>query len=79
MYKEKNVYTPRMLNELIEKIEVFHAKKISGEDRQKLIIYYRCIGSVEIPDIPQLSEPETRIQKRKGVTVNYSFSCRNAV
>lgn len=43
--------TPRMLNELIERIKVFQAGKIEGVHKQKTIIYYNCIGSVEIPDI----------------------------
>jgi len=41
----------RMLNELIERVEVHHAEKVDGVHRQKLTIYYNCVGSIEIPEI----------------------------
>lgn len=64
--------TPRMLNELIEKIEVHHAEKINGEKVQRLTIYYNCVGSIEIPGI--LPEPEVEVHTRQGVSVNYTPS-----
>jgi hypothetical protein len=71
-YTRAKKLTQRMLNELIEKIEVHHADKSSGEHRQKIVIHYACVGSIEIPDIAELPEPEIRIQTRKGVAINYS-------
>jgi len=62
--------TPRMLSELIERIEVHHAEKINGMHVQKIRIHYSCVGSIEIPEI--LPEPEVTIQTRKGVAVSYS-------
>lgn len=64
--------TPRMLNELIEKIEVHHAEKINAEKVQRLTIYYNCVGSIEIPGI--LPEPEVEVHTRQGVSVNYTPS-----
>lgn len=63
-----------MLNELIEHIEVHHAEKIDGVKTQKLKILYNCVGSIEIPEILLLPQPEVLIQTRKGVAVSYSFS-----
>ena len=46
-----------MLNELIERIEVYHAEKIDGVHQQKLTIHYNCIGSIEISKILPLPFP----------------------
>jgi hypothetical protein len=39
-YTRAKKLTPRMLHELIEKIEVFQAEKPQGEHKQKLKIHY---------------------------------------
>ena len=39
--------TPRMLNELIEKIEVFNAEKVDGVWEQRLRIHDNCVGAIE--------------------------------
>jgi len=70
-YTRARKLTQEMLNELIERIEVFHAEKIDGVHVQKLIIHYNCIGSIAIPDYLELPEPEIRVQTRKGVEVSY--------
>ena len=41
-YTRARKLTPRMLNELIEKIEVFNAEKIDGVWEQRLRIHYNC-------------------------------------
>ena len=66
--------TPRMLNELIEKIEVFNAEKIDGVWEQRLRIHYNCVGVVEIPELIPLPAPEVSVNTRKGVVVNYAPS-----
>jgi hypothetical protein len=71
-YTRARKLTPRMLNELIEKIEVHQAEKVDGEHVQRLTVYYNCVGVIEIPDISALPEPEVRVQTRKGVVVSYS-------
>ena len=48
-YTRVRKLTPRMLNELIEKIEVFNAEKIDGVWEQRLRIHYNCVGTIEIP------------------------------
>ncbi len=60
-----------MLNELVEHIEVFHATKETGVHHQKIRIFYTCLGSIDIPDVPNVSECMIRIQTRKGVMVEY--------
>ena len=50
-YTRAKKLTPRMLNELIEKIEVHQAEKIDGEWVQKLTIHYNCVGAIFIPEM----------------------------
>ena len=71
-YTRARKLTPRMLNELIDHIEVHQAEKVNGVYVQKLTIHYNCVGSIEIPDVLPLPEPEVLIQTRKGVAVSYS-------
>ena len=66
--------TPRMLNELIEKIEVFNAEKVDGVWEQRLRIHYNCVGTIEIADLIPLPAPEVSVNTRKGVVVNYAPS-----
>ena len=71
-YTRAKKLTERMLNELIERIEVHHAEIIDGVKTQKLVIHYNCIGSFEIPDEYPIALPEITIKTRKGVSVSYS-------
>ena len=71
-YTRAKKLTPRMLNELIEKIEVHQADKIDGEWVQKLTIHYNCVGAIFVPDIDALPVPAVTVNTRKGVFVNYA-------
>lgn len=73
-YTRARKLTPRMLNELIEKIEVFNAEKIDGVWEQRLRIHYNCVGTIEIPTVLPLPIPEVSVNTRKGVVVNYAPS-----
>ena len=77
-YTRARKLTPRMLNELIEKIEVFNAEKIDGVWEQRLRIHYNCVGTIEIPTVLLLPIPEVSANTRKGVVVNYA-PCELAV
>ena len=57
-----------MLNELIDKIEVYQAEKIDGKKVQRLKIHYNCIGAIEIPDLSKLPENNVSVHTRQGVT-----------
>jgi hypothetical protein len=71
-YTRARKLTPRMLNELIEKIEVHQSEKIDGKTVQKLIIHYNCIGAIEIPDLDKLPENNVSVHTRQGVDVHYA-------
>ena len=71
-YTRARKLTPRMLNELVEKIEVYNAEKIDGEWVQRLRIHYNCVGTIEIPSALPLPTPDVSVNTRKGVVVNYA-------
>lgn len=71
-YTRAKVLTPRMLNELIDHIEVHQAEKIDGIWEQHLVIHYNCVGVIFIPDVFPLPAPQVSVNTRKGVVVNYA-------
>ena len=78
-YTRAKKLTPRMLNELVEKIEVYNAEKIDGEWVQRLRIHYNCVGEMNIPNEPALPIPAVTVNTRKGVFVSYTTDDRPAV
>ena len=70
-YTRARKLTPRMLNELVEKIEVYNAEKIDGVWEQRLRIHYNCVGENTIPKMLPLPIPDVTVNTRKGVFVNY--------
>ena len=71
-YTRARKLTPRMLNELVEKIEVYNAEKIDGVWEQRLRIHYNCVGKITIPKMLPLPIPDVTVNTRKGVFVNYA-------
>lgn len=71
-YTRAKKLTPRMLNELIQYIEVHQSEKVDGVWEQKLTIHYNCIGVIDIPDTLPLPHPEVTVNTRKGVAVSYA-------
>ena len=71
-YTRARKLTPRMLNELVEKIEVYNAEKIDGVWEQRLRIHYNCVGEIIIPKMLPLPIPDVTVNTRKGVFVNYA-------
>ena len=73
-YTRARKLTPRMLNELIQKIEVHQSEKLEGVQIQRLTIHYNCVGTLDIPKEPTLETPKVILQTRKGVRVAYEPS-----
>jgi len=71
-YTRAKTLIPRMLNELIDHIEVHQAEKIDGIWEQHLVIHYNCVGAIFIPDVFPLPAPQVSVNTRKGVVVNYA-------
>ena len=78
-YTRARKLTPRMLNELVEKIEVYNAEKIDGEWVQRLRIHYNCVGEMNIPNEPALPIPAVTVNTGKGVFVSCTTDDRPAV
>jgi hypothetical protein len=68
-YTRAKKLTERMLNELIEKIEVYQSEKVDGVHMQKLTIHYHCVGTIDFPGASAM--PDITVNTRKGVTVKY--------
>ena len=70
-YTRARKLTPRMLNELIDKIEVHQAEKVDGVWRQRLTIHYNCVGAITLPDTATIQAPHVTMNTRQGVYVTY--------
>lgn len=73
-YTKATEVTPRMMAELIDHIDIYHAEKENGVTTQRLTIHYNCIGVFTIPDRKKIPELEITMKTRKGVAVSYSRS-----
>ena len=62
----------RMVSELIDHIDVYHAEKQDGVTNQQVVIHYNCIGAFEVPDRKKIPEADIIMETRKGVTVSYA-------
>jgi hypothetical protein len=70
-YTRAKKLTQQMLNELIEKIEVYQYENIDGKNVQKIKIHYTCIGTLDIPNLDLVPENNVIIQTRQGVDIRY--------
>ena len=70
-YTRAKKLTRRMLDELVQYIEVHQAEKINGAWVQRLTIHYNCIGAITIPEELTLPMPDITVNTRKGVYVSY--------
>ena len=62
----------RMVAELIDHIEVYHAEKQDGVTNQQVVIHYNCIGAFEVPDRKKIPEADIIMETRKGVALSYA-------
>ena len=71
-YTDAATITKRMVAELIDHIEVYHAEKQDGVTNQRVVIYYNCIGSFDVPDRRKIPEADIIMETRKGVALSYA-------
>ncbi|BCK80553.1 hypothetical protein MM50RIKEN_03160 [Vescimonas coprocola] len=71
-YTDAATITRRMVAELIDHIEVYHAEKQDGVTNQRVVIYYNCIGAFDVPDRRKIPEADIIMEKRKGVALSYA-------
>ena len=71
-YTDVATITKRMVAELIDRIEVYHAEKQDGVTNQRVVIYYNCIGAFDVPDRRKIPEADIIMETRKGVALSYA-------
>lgn len=68
-FMQMNSLTAPLLRELIDHIDVFETEGTGKNRTQRIVIYYRFVGYVEIPDSPH--KPHYKADTRRGVAVEY--------
>ena len=71
-YTDATTITKRMVAELIDHIEVYHAEKQDGVTNQRIVIHYNCIGAFDVPDRRKIPEADIIMETRKGVALSYA-------
>ena len=71
-YTDATTVTKRMVTELIDHIDVYHAEKRDGITDQRVTIYYNCIGAFDVPDRRKIPEADIIMETRKGVALSYA-------
>ena len=71
-YTDAATITKRMVAELIDHIEVYHAEKQDGITNQRVVIHYNCIGAFDVPDRQKIPEADIIMETRKGVALSYA-------
>ena len=61
--------TAPLLRELIDHIDVFETEGTGKSRTQRIVVYYRFVGYVEIPEVSQRTR--VKADTRKGVAVEY--------
>ena len=68
-FMQMDYLTAPLLRELIDRIDVFETEGIGKNRTQRIVIYYRFVGYVEIPAAPRY--PHYKADTRQGVAVEY--------
>lgn len=71
-YTHVRKITRRMVSELIDHIDVYHAEKQDDVTNQQVVIHYNCIGAFDVPDRKKIPEADIIMETRKGVAVSYA-------
>lgn len=68
-FMQMDYLTAPLLRELIDHIDVFETEGIGKNRTQRIVIYYRFVGYVDIPAVPR--HPHYKADTRQGVAVEY--------
>ena len=63
--------THPLLQELIDRIDVFETEGVGKSRTQRIAIYYRFVGYIEIPEVPKRRHENYVADTRQGVSVEY--------
>ena len=68
-FMEMKTLNPVILKELIEKIEVYHVEGSGKNKTQRIVIHYRFVGCLTIPE--WYRKRRVSLESRSGVEVNF--------
>ena len=70
-FMEMGTLTAPLLQELIDHIDVYEAEGTGKNRTQRVVIYYRFVGYIELPDSAFRHSDRYRTDTRQGVAVEY--------
>ncbi len=59
--------TAPLLHELVDRIEIYETEGTGKNKTQRIVIYYRFVGNIEIPS----DEENLKLDMRQGMAVEY--------
>ena len=69
-FMEMQTLTAPLLQELIDHIDVFETEGVGKSRVQRVAVYYRFVGYIEIPELPK-HRHNVKADTRQGVSVEY--------
>lgn len=70
-FMQMDMLTAPLLQELIDHIEVYETEGVGKNRTQRIVIYYRFVGYIEIPEVPRVLRDNYIADTRQGVAVEY--------
>ena len=70
-FMQMDYLTAPLLRELIDHIDVFETEGKGKNRTQRIVIYYRFVGYIELPEMPKYARDSLMLYTRQGVTVRY--------
>ena len=70
-FMEMGTLTAPLLHELIDHIDVYETEGTGKNRAQRIVIYYRFVGYIELPDSVFQRSDRYRADTRQGVAVEY--------
>ena len=70
-FLQMQMLTRPLLQELIDHIDVYETQGVGKNRTQRVVIYYRFVGYIEIPEVPKHRHDNFKADTRQGVSVEY--------
>ncbi len=70
-FMQMDTLTAPLLQELIDHIDVYETECVGKNRTQRVVIYYRFVGYIEIPEVPRVLKENYIADIRQGVAVEY--------
>ena len=70
-FMEMGTLTAPLLKELIDHIDVYETEGTGKNRTQRIVIYYRFVGYIELPETALCKSDNYKADTRRGVAVEY--------